>query len=613
MSTIRNLHCRNGMYYVRMAVPKALQALCVAAGQRNRKEILRSLNTSDRALALKMLPIAQAQINREFAAEEAALLAGGVRALVVPDAHDLEQARFEFRLNELMQDEQERSRRMPASQVVQMRERLEADGRKNPPKSLLALVASDAYLKYSMASGAAEWSTEKRAVLAQELKTHLAASEYVLVSDTIEYLCHTKGWDLKPNTPAYNGFARDLMKMWLLSLQTATKRDEGDYTDDDLLNPKDASNVVSLPVAGRATRTRSNPSLRDHMDTYIKERKAGISPSARQDLIATLRQFIECNGARDPTDYRKSDMAKYKKGLLRYPANAAKLYPGLKFDQVIEKARADGRKPMSTNTMRSKLGSLSVFGQWLEDNVEGIEHGSFSTSLPRRTDRRSMASFSQADVVAILNSNAFTGAKSANNYKEPGTFRLRGWHYWLTMIAAFTGARVNEIAQMLVTDVREEKGVMVFDINAESDDKSLKTKGSKRIVPIHPQLIALGLLGFVKDAQHSGHPSLFSAIPIDRHGRRAEQASRWFRRFLVKVGVKGANDLGGAHRWRHTITDALREGGVDDFDIALVLGHTIDVAKMTGEYGRLLNFEIGKRFDLLSRASYPGVDYSRLL
>ena len=94
MSTIRNLHCRNGMYYVRMAVPKALQALCVAAGQRNRKEILRSLNTSDRALALKMLPIAQAQINREFAAEEAALLAGGVRALVVPDAHDLEQARF---------------------------------------------------------------------------------------------------------------------------------------------------------------------------------------------------------------------------------------------------------------------------------------------------------------------------------------------------------------------------------------------------------------------------------------------------------------------------------------------------------------------------------------
>lgn len=612
MTTIRNLHSRNGMYYVRMAVPKALQALRLAAGLPGPKEIPRSLGTSDRSLAIRLLPEAQAQILREFAADEAALLSDGVRPLVTPSAGDLEQARFEFRRNELLQDELERSNRMPAAQVEAMRERLSLDLAANPPKSTLAAVTSDAYLKYAVASGAAEWSTEKRVALADELKTHLAESNYVLVSDTINYLSHTHGWDLKPNTPAYNAFARELMKMWLLSLQTAAKRDQGDYSGEDIHSSSDHGNVVSLPVAGRATPARKSPSLRDHMDTYIKERKPDIASNARQDLIATLRQFIECNGERDPTTYRKSDMAAYKKGLLRYPANAARLYPGLKFHQVIEKARVDGKAPMSTNTMRSKLGSLSVFGQWLEDNVEGIEHGSFTTSLPKRTDRRYMEPFSQDEVVAILNSNAFTGAKSANNYKEPGSFRLRGWHYWLTMIAAFTGARVNEIAQMLVTDVREEKGIMVFDINDESKDKSLKTKGSKRIVPIHPQLVALGLLEYVQAARDRGEEPLFKAIPLDRKGRRAEQASRWFRKFLVKVGVKGVDDLGGAHRWRHTITDALREGGVDDFDIALVLGHTVDVAKMTGDYGRVLNFALDKRLELLSKASYPGVDFARL-
>lgn len=613
MTTIRNLQCRNGMYYVRMAVPKALRTLRAAAGLPNTKEVPRSLNTSDRALALRLLPEAQALILREFAADEASLLSKGVRALVAPTALDLEQARFEFLRNELMQDERERSQRASLGQVEQLRELLRRQVERNPPTDMLAVVSSDAYLKYAAASGAAEWSTEKRVILAAELKTHLAESEYVLVSDTINYLSHTHGWDLKPNTPAYNAFARELMKMWLLSLQTAAKRDQGDYSGEDVHSSGGPGNVISLPAAGRTTPGRKSPSLRDHMDTFIKERKAGIAPNARQDLIATLRQFIECNGERDPTTYRKSDMAKYKKGLLRYPANATKLYPGLKFDQVIEKARVDGKGPMSTNTMRSKLGSLSVFGQWLEDNVEGIEHGSFTTTLPKRTDRRFMEPFSRAEVVAILNSNAFTGAKSANNYKEPGTFRLRGWHYWLTMIAAFTGARVNEIAQMLVKDVREEKGFLVFDINAETEDKSLKTKGSKRIVPIHPQLVALGLLDFVKVARDSGHPSLFSEIPIDRQGRRAEQASRWFRRFLVKVGVKGVDDLGGAHRWRHTITDALRRADVDDFDIALVLGHTIDVAKMTGDYGREQGFALGKRVELLSKASYPGVDYSRLM
>jgi hypothetical protein len=67
------------------------------------------------------------------------------------------------------------------------------------------------------------------------------------------------------------------------------------------------------------------------------------------------------------------------------------------------------------------------------------------------------------------------------------------------------------------------------------------------------------------------------------------------------------------HRWRHTLTDALRAAGVDDYDAAQVLGHKVDVAKMTAHYGRTVgSMSVAARAEMLAKASYPTVDFSLL-
>ena len=80
--------------------------------------------------------------------------------------------------------------------------------------------------------------------------------------------------------------------------------------------------------------------------------------------------------------------------------------------------------------------------------------------------------------------------------------------YWVPLIAAYTGMRREEIAGIGVDYIREEDGVVFFDI-METDDRRLKTVASRRRVPVHNDLIDLGLLDVVGPAKVRGGGLLF--------------------------------------------------------------------------------------------------------
>ena len=73
---------------------------------------------------------------------------------------------------------------------------------------------------------------------------------------------------------------------------------------------------------------------------------------------------------------------------------------------------------------------------------------------------------------------------------------------WVPLIGMYSGMRLNEICQLQLTDIRESKdGIPYFDVT-DSDDpqnKRKKNDNSKRAVPIHPELVSLGLLQYVEE------------------------------------------------------------------------------------------------------------------
>jgi integrase len=86
---------------------------------------------------------------------------------------------------------------------------------------------------------------------------------------------------------------------------------------------------------------------------------------------------------------------------------------------------------------------------------------------------------------------------------------------WAALIGLFTGARVGEIAQLYLSDFIEEDGIPCIRIATDSDGQSLKTEASRRLVPIHPALIELGLLERVKELRQQGEEGLFHDMRID--------------------------------------------------------------------------------------------------
>ena len=57
---------------------------------------------------------------------------------------------------------------------------------------------------------------------------------------------------------------------------------------------------------------------------------------------------------------------------------------------------------------------------------------------------------------------------------------------------------MNEVCQLNVSDIQKTDGIWALNLNADSDDKSIKTQAGNRIIPLHPKLLNLGLLDYMK-------------------------------------------------------------------------------------------------------------------
>lgn len=430
-----NLQKRGDVYYARIAVPKSLRDLREAANiEPNPAEICKSLRTPDRNAAERLLLTVKAELLRAFDLEEERLRREGVRPLADPTADDFASMKEEFFLDVLGRDEQSRLARKSVAEIEQMRADLIASLKGSPVMSEREFLTMPGVGELMSAKDAAEDAAINRNILRKELQKHLAQQNFVLVSDTLEAMARERGLAIEPNSLNYRLLGKQLLGAWQAALKVADRRDEG--IADEVAAPLPmASPAPPLPAGAssgsvvelkpKQGKPAKGESLKDYFGRYLKEQKADMPLPSQRELWATLRLFVECNGDHPVASYTKAHMAAFKTALQAYPKNAAKLYPGIKFTQAVERNRKDGHPIIAYATQRNKLSTISAFGTWLESNADGVDAANFNTTLPRRTDRRRMEPFSLDEVRQVLNSSAFVGCESDKNYQKPGSFKLR--------------------------------------------------------------------------------------------------------------------------------------------------------------------------------------------
>ena len=214
--------------------------------------------------------------------------------------------------------------------------------------------------------------------------------------------------------------------------------------------------------------------------------------------------------------------------------------------------KMDIDNPMDTRTVNKLIQRCSTWLNWVirkgyyEDG--NIFHGK---SIPsnKRKDKPTRELFSNEQLKLIFGKNYLN---STLNSTSPCKFVF----YWVGIWGLFHGLRLQEILQLHMKDIYPLNKVWVIDINEDTKDKKLKTRNSKRIIPLHQTLIDLGFLDYYHILEKKGKERLFHELSLGRDGY-TKNPSRFFNDYLRKLDLKSATKKYDFHSFRHTCNNSL--------------------------------------------------------
>ena len=149
---------------------------------------------------------------------------------------------------------------------------------------------------------------------------------------------------------------------------------------------------------------------------------------------------------------------------------------------------------------------------------------------------------------------------------------------WGNLLGLFTGARLNELFQLRLADVRIVNGIRVLDLQDEIVGNSLKNQASRRLVPVHQQLIDLGFLDYLNDVRalpDSTDITLIFPFLTKYEQGYGDVPSQRFTALLKELDIYQPR-IKVFHSFRHTLNQRLKFEGVSTEYRSLFLGHEND-------------------------------------
>ena len=376
-------------------------------------------------------------------------------------------------------------------------------------------------------------------------------------------------WDgidinLDPSSPSLSLLARSLQAATIKATSDIGKRNQGD--------------VIPTPSEPLKRYPSSSSLLSGAIEKWADFKvKGGWSAKTENDFKHWMKEFIELVGDRPIDTYGKADIRTFKETLMELPANRQKIKKtrNLPIHEALKEARKLSIPPMSAANVKKGMSRVRSFWEWAEASFDGIpafSAASFkvaSTSNPQEQKKP----FSTDQLVSIFSGPLFLECKSSSRNNEAGNFCMNATgKYWVPLIGLLTGARLNELCQLRPQDVIQIEDIWCLSIIDEGEDQKIKNNASRRTVPIHSQLIELGLLNLLADRQRQETELLFPEFKVDQYGYYSSSMSRFFSRHLKVIGVKTKKTS--FHSLRHNFISECRDAGVPLDHRKAMTGHS---------------------------------------
>jgi integrase len=362
-------------------------------------------------------------------------------------------------------------------------------------------------------------------------------------------------------------------------------------------------------LAERHTPLRSKP-VSELIDTYLLDIQQGwddknIETNTR-DIKPKITLLVDVLGNIESKELRPDHIVDFKGILFRLPSNRTKgKCAGKSIDDLLSLPNGS-YKLMGVNTVKNYANKVSSFLKWMAKHnyaISGLENSLLGITSPDKPPHEERPSFEDDELHRLFESKQYIR----------GTHK-KASHYWVPLLALFTGARQSELCQLYKSDIYKEKktGILVFDINSEKD-KKLKKPFHARIVPIHKQLIELGFLDYVDSVKGE---RVFPDITKQRDGY-GQQMSKWFCRTYLNsnncdIRKESENADAVFHSFRHTVETQLdHDHEIPAHHIAHLVGQKPPGAsETTGRY--IKPKELRARQKMVNKLRYPSINFQRI-
>lgn len=444
-------------------------------------------------------------------------------------------------------------------------------------------------------------STEKRETQLRELNRQGSAA--ALFVGAVKKKLAEQGLDnITPGTDSYGILSDYFVRAQIEStriLQAKLKKDHPSVAPVDPLYAGIMDDTLPpLPEHDLGAPDMAKP-LGELVKKFKGSREKSWEYKTRLDFERVLGWFMDCLGPGKPVrSITTTDIGGFRDLLLKIPKNytQGKGNKGITLKEAL--AQKTGNPVLSPQTAEKYLNMARAFLNWCESEGHIDKVPGQKITVEYKMQEKPRLPFTSDQMKALFSSPAWAGCFSRARRSRSGNLLIRNAYYWLPLVAAYTGMRCGEIVQLRHKDILTAEGIPYIDVN-DDHQKKLKTKYSRRRIPIHPRLKEWGFMEFLAD-RSTGKPEerIFREIAISKQGDPSHAYSKAFSRYLKDIGIK--NDQLTFHSFRHSFSDALDNASVIDAQKKAMMGHSDQSA--SAHYGTGAAIPI--LFEAVSKIAY---------
>lgn len=281
------------------------------------------------------------------------------------------------------------------------------------------------------------------------------------------------------------------------------------------------------------------------------------------------------------------DCQKVSRLLYNLPKKWKERYKGRKLSELVAQPREDAISLTSIKKYQRIFKEFLIYcknNRYIPDSFQG------DIKITKRKEVISIEPFTKEELKKIFDPKTYPRVMDTKY----------SYRYFIVFCGAFMPLRLNECCQIYLDDIKLINRIWCFSITDERKDQHIKNPQSKRIIPIHPKLIELGILDYANKVRAMGYDRLFYQLNYSPKNHYIQAVSQWFGRYLKGLGIDSRSKV--FHSFRHTIKPYLRDNGVpQEYQNALCGWLGKDIGERV--YGG--NIPIKKLYQEISKLKYP--------